>query len=234
MAGDGRDASRHLALFQTLSAAPYSFDFYQALRRIECVFADHPRIGETRRPQDDPVRFGQDPSLAFATSTLAAFVPGEDGLPPRLSENFFGLFGPNGPLPLHLTDFARDRLRNVGDRTLVRFLDVFHHRLIGLFYRAWARAQPTVSRDRPDRDRFSIYLGALIGLAAPDLKGVFPRPGRDPATCGALDGVARGTVHDARTARVVVIGTLCGHRQPGMGSSIKVSGGHRPGFTSPI
>ena len=171
MASDDRDASRHLALFQALSAAPYSFDFYQALRRIECAFPDHPRIGEARRPQDDPVRFGQDPSLAFATATLAAFTPGKDGRPPWLIESFFGLFGPNGPLPLHLTEFARDRLRNAGDRTLVRFLDIFHHRLVSLFYRAWARAQPTVSRDRPDRDRFALYLGALIGLAVPSLRG---------------------------------------------------------------
>ncbi len=170
MASDDRDTSRYLVLFQELSAAPYSFDFYQALRRIECSFPDHPRIGEARRPQDDPVRFGQDPSLAFATATLSAFVPGDSGRPPWLIENFFGLFGPNGPLPLHLTEFARDRLRNAGDRTLVRFLDIFHHRLISLFYRAWAHAQPTVSRDRADRDRFALYLGALIGLAVPSLR----------------------------------------------------------------
>ena len=171
MASDERDTSRHLALLQALSAAPYAFDFYQALRRIECAYPDRPRIGEARRPQDDPIRFGQDPSLAFATSTLTAFVPGEEGHPPRLIESFFGLFGPNGPLPLHLTEFARDRLRNAGDRTMVRFLDVFHHRMISLFYRAWARAQPTVTRDRADNDRFSLYLGALVGLAVPSLHG---------------------------------------------------------------
>jgi type VI secretion system protein ImpH len=36
-----------------------------------------------------------------------------------------------------------------------------------LFHRAWARAQPTVSMDRPHADRFATYLGAFLGLGAP-------------------------------------------------------------------
>ena len=62
----------------------------------------------------------------------------------------FGLFGPNGPLPLHITEYARERLRHAGDPTLSRFLDIFHHRFLALFYRAWAQAQPHVNRDRPE------------------------------------------------------------------------------------
>ena len=81
---------------------------------------------------DDPVRFGQLPSLAFAPSTIAQFVPASDGRPPRLLELFFGLLGPNGPLPLHLTDYARERMTRWHDPTLVRFLDVFHHRMLSL------------------------------------------------------------------------------------------------------
>lgn len=170
MANDGRSTSGHLALFQALAAEPHSYDFYQAVRAIECAYPERPRIGESRRPQDDAVRFGQAPSLAFAPSTLAAFVQGEDGRPPRLIQHFFGLLGPNGPLPLHLTDFARDRLRNAGDPTFVRFLDVFHHRLLSLFYRVWARAQPTTGMDRPERDRFALYVGAIAGIAASALR----------------------------------------------------------------
>jgi type VI secretion system protein ImpH len=166
VAGDDRSAARHLALWKALAAAPHSFDFYQALREIECAFPDCPRIGEARRPQQDPVRFGQEPSLSFATSSLVAFTLQAGGRPPRLVESFFGLLGPNGPLPLHITEFARDRLRNHGDATFVRFLDTFHHRFISLFYRAWARAQPTVAVDRGEGGRFSLYLGSFIGLAA--------------------------------------------------------------------
>ena len=77
------------------------------------------------------------------------------GRPPRLQVRLFGLFGPNGPLPLHITEYARERLRHAGDPTLSRFLDVFHHRFLALFYRAWAQAQPHVNRDRPKEDRFT-------------------------------------------------------------------------------
>jgi type VI secretion system protein ImpH len=77
----------------------------------------------------------------------------------------FGLMGPNGPLPLHLTEYARDRLKHHNDPTFVRFLDTLQHRFIALFYRAWAQAQPHVNYDRPKDDRFAVYLGAFAGLA---------------------------------------------------------------------
>jgi type VI secretion system protein ImpH len=76
---------------------------------------------------------------------------------------FFGLFGPHGPLPLHLTEYARDRIRHAGDRTFASFADLFNHRMLVLFQRAWATAQPTASHDRPESDRFRAYVAALFG-----------------------------------------------------------------------
>src|SRR5262249_43900185 len=61
--------------------------------------------------------------------------------------------------------YARDRLRNENDPTFSRFLDMLHHRFLALFYRAWAQAQPHVNHDRAKDDRFSIYVGAFIGIA---------------------------------------------------------------------
>lgn len=142
---------------------PWRFDFFQAVRRIEAARARCPRIGTSARPTDDPVRFGQLPSLAFAPSTVAQYVPGSDGQAPRLLEFFFGMLGPNGPLPLHLTDYAHERISRWRDPTFARFLDVFHHRMLSFFYRAWAISQPTVSRDRPASDWFARYLGSLCG-----------------------------------------------------------------------
>jgi type VI secretion system protein ImpH len=83
---------------------------------------------------------------------------------------FFGLFGPNGPLPLHLTEYARARMRNEGDPTFARFADIFHHRFLSLFFRAWANAEPTVSLDRPDDDQFSAMVASQIGLGSPALR----------------------------------------------------------------
>ncbi|MDP5240058.1 type VI secretion system baseplate subunit TssG [Uliginosibacterium sp. 31-16] len=156
--------------YARLEAEPFAHDFYQTMRRLECLHLDKPRWGMALRPADEPVRIGQEPSLAFAPASLASFRRERDDRPPRLEIRFFGLLGANGPLPLHLTDHARQRILHSGDATFSRFLDILHHRFAALFYRAWAQAQPTVSLDRPDEDRFAGYVGALCGIGQPTLQ----------------------------------------------------------------
>ena len=168
-----RNTAHHLSApaprepFEALAAEPYRYDFFHALRWIEAAHPDKPRLGTARKPSDEPLRLGQMPDLSFAPSTLSSFKVQSDGRPPRLEVRFFGLFGPNGALPLHLTDHARERILHHGDHTLARFADIFHHRLLLLFYRSWAQAQPTVSLDRPKQDRFADYVGSLIGIGGP-------------------------------------------------------------------
>jgi type VI secretion system protein ImpH len=178
-AGAGNSRQSLAQFLDALARAPHRFDFFQALRRIEALSfhrGDRPRLGAALRPADEPIRLGQEPDLAFAASALARLRPALDGAPPRLAVNFFGLFGPNGPLPLHLTEYARDRQRNADDPTMVRFFDLFHHRMLMLFYRAWASGQPTVSHDRPAANRFELYVGALAGygLTAVRARDSFP------------------------------------------------------------
>ena len=163
MASDTGTAADHINPLESLEKRPEEFNFFAALRRIECAFRGKPRLGSAARPIDEPVRIGQEPSLGFAPSAISRFVAGQDGKPSQLTVLFQGFFGPNGPLPLHLTEYARDRLRNSGDSTFVRFADIFHHRLLLIFYRAWAQAQPVVSFDRPETDRFATYAGSLFG-----------------------------------------------------------------------
>lgn len=158
------------AYFRQLEERPFEHDFFQAMRRIECLHPEKPRFGKALRPIDEPLRLGQEASLAFAPTALSALSPGRDGRPPRLEQRFFGMLGANGPLPLHLTEYARERILHAGDLTFARFLDIFHHRFLLLFYRAWAQAQPTVNLDRPQDDRFAAYVGALIGIGASGLQ----------------------------------------------------------------
>ena len=157
----------------SLAKQPWIYDFYYALRRMEARHSSLPRLGRAARPSDEPLRLGQEPSLAFAPASIAGYEPARDGDPARLSVFVFGMFGPNGPLPRHLTEYTRDRLRNHGDATLVRFVDILHQRLIALFYQAWAQAQSVVSLDRPD-DAFSRFVASLVGL------GLRAQRGRDP------------------------------------------------------
>lgn len=142
------------------------FDFFAALRLIECWNMQQPRIGSGTKASDDPVRFGQEPELLFRGTSLAGYWPGDGATgKPRLAVNFMGLFGPHGALPLHLTEFARERIRHQHDSTIAGFADIFHHRMISLFYRAWAAARPTVNYDRPESDLFSFYVGSLLGVS---------------------------------------------------------------------
>ena len=149
--------------------SPYEIDFFLALRRLQSKSPERPRIGESLRPSEDIVQLHQPPDLRFAPSSISAWHEGENGKLPRIEVNFMGLFGPNGALPLHLTEYAEDRLRE-GDKTLVAFANIFHNRLISLFFRSWAAHQKTVDFDRPEGQRFKKYLGSLIGIGMPSLE----------------------------------------------------------------
>ena len=158
-------------LSQRLRQAPYGFDFYRAVRALEAQHPEYPRVGFSERLGQDFLRVGQQPSLAFAPSTLDRVEDAPGGAALRLLVNFLGLCGPNGPLPQHITEYARDRQRNAHDPTLVRFLDIFHHRMLSFFYRAWAANQKNVDFDRPDEVRFATYFGSLFGIGSPALRG---------------------------------------------------------------
>ncbi|MET3395234.1 type VI secretion system protein ImpH [Variovorax sp. 1140] len=156
-------------LWARLLEQPFEHDLFMLLRRLDAQ-DDHPLLGRAPRPTDEPLRLGQEPSMAFAPSNVSGVEAAGDG-PPRISIYGFGLFGPNGPLPLHLTEYARERKRHHADNTISAFADLFHHRLILLFYRAWADAQSVNSLDRTDGHRFVDYVASLMNMGQPGLKG---------------------------------------------------------------
>jgi type VI secretion system protein ImpH len=156
-------------LIADLAAQPYAHDFYVALRRLQCQFPDQERIGYSSALEQDPVRFAQSPALDFAPSTLEAFRQKDPARPPVVYSRHFGLFGPNGPLPLCLTEYARDRILHHGDPTFAAFCNIFHHRLTSFFFRAWADAQKTVDFDRGKDEHWSQYFRSLVGLGLASL-----------------------------------------------------------------
>ena len=165
-----RQPADPVAYYETVREKPWEHDFFHALRRIECLHPGFPQIGRAVRPAQEAVRLGQEPTLDFAPAVISALHQASGEKPTRLEVRFLGLLGPNGPMPLHISDYVRERLLHGGDATLARFLDVFNHRFLSLFYRAWAQAQPTVTLDRPHDDRFAVYLGALLGLGTPRMR----------------------------------------------------------------
>ena len=168
------------ALFDEIDRGAARFDLFQAMRRIENVFMDRPRLGDAMRPGEEPIRFAQEPSLIFAPAPIAALERKDIARPPRLVQRVFGFMGPNGALPIHLTEYARERQLYDSDPTFVRFLDTLLHRFGLFFYRAWARAQPVVGLDRPADATIVRHIGALIGVVERstrerDALGDFPK-----------------------------------------------------------
>jgi type VI secretion system protein ImpH len=141
---------------------PERQDFLLALRRLESAFSDRPRIGDSESRRQEYVTLGQNPSLAFPASTIdAAKRTANGGF--AIFQQFLGLCGPQGALPLALTHESYQYFR-ADDDALARFLDLFNNRFLQLFFRAWADARPIAQHDRPNDDRFEDYVGASIGL----------------------------------------------------------------------
>ena len=150
----------------SLAHETYRRGFFEALRQLECESPDSPRIGHADLPDQEACRFGQTVDLGFPATDLHRWVEGTGPFPPSLLVYCFGLTGPSGPMPTSFTEYVYGRLLRHGDPTWTKFLDVFHHRLISLFYRVWAEHRHAVSFDRAD-DPMGRCLASLLGFGTP-------------------------------------------------------------------
>ena len=153
-----------MTFLRNLEAEPWRFDYFAVLRQLERTFTDRPRIGDSATRRDEFVQLGQDPFMDFPASNLARVVQG-DNKPLKVFVKYLGLLGPQGALPLATTEEAYHYVL-AQDDAFPRFLDIFNHRFIQLFFRAWADSRPIVQHDRPDADRFVAYIGSAIGVGS--------------------------------------------------------------------
>jgi type VI secretion system protein ImpH len=170
MATGGGTRPDDLTHYARLVRSPEKHHLFHALRIIEAHHAARPRLGESRRASQDKIRLTQDPELAFQPTSITSLHPASAKGPARLVNRVFGLFGTQGPLPLHLTEYARDRLRNHRDPSFVAFANMLTHRLMSLFYRAWAAGQPAPSFDRDGNDPVERRVAAIAGYQGEALR----------------------------------------------------------------
>lgn len=147
---------------ERLMADPTGFGFFQAIRLLERANPQQSPIGEYADPADEVVRFSVPPTIAFPASEIQSLTEQDEG-PVKMAVNFLGLTGPQGVLPYHYTQMVADRLREK-DPTMRDFFDLFHHRMISLFYRAWEKYRFPVAFERNQNDRLTQHIGELIGL----------------------------------------------------------------------
>jgi type VI secretion system protein ImpH len=158
---------------ERLFAEPYSFDFFQAVRILEKVYRDKHPVGLTHPPLDEVARFRAHLSLTFPPSSIFELLkPDHDRPYPLMTVTFMGLTGPSGALPTHYTQLLMDLGRDVRGperRSLRDWFDLFNHRFISLFYRAWEKYRFAIPYERGEAfltepDAFTRSLLSLIGL----------------------------------------------------------------------
>lgn len=149
---------------------PLKWGYFQAVRNLDSIYYTrdkaHRRTGEADTLRGEAVRYKQKPFFGFKDSEIDEFAVTAEKSPASLYVNFLGLWGTNSPLPLVFTEYAFNRAKHQDDSTLINFMDIFHHRMLSLFYKAWAINQQSVNADRKDDDKFSKYLSSIIGLRA--------------------------------------------------------------------
>jgi len=158
----GKDSD---SLIDNLCKETYGYSFFHALRLMQSRFEGMPPIGDAMKPTDEPFRLKQSVSLNFAPSTLSSAEFDEERQILNLSVLFLGLTGPNGALPTSMTEYILERRRDYKDRTLENFLNVFHHRILTLFYKAWSLCNQAADSERRERSRFTRFFCSLQGLA---------------------------------------------------------------------
>ena len=144
-AAGGEDAAAAMvsldALVADVARQPWAYDFFALMRRLDTLHPRAPRTGCALRPGQEPWRLSQVPELDFAPAAIAAWnapSPARRGWVCASS----GCSGPRARCRCTSPSTCASGVLHHGDATLAHFLDLFHHRLLLLFYRAWAQAQP--------------------------------------------------------------------------------------------
>lgn len=179
MAGSGGRTSDSLT--DQLFREPYRFDFFQAVRILEALGQERRKaggpaagmpVGRDFAPEKEAARFRALPSRSFPAGTVSSLKDVSESSDtsasaPEMTVPFMGLVGPGGVLPDHYTDLLVRRLR-MKDHALRDFLDLFNHRSVSLFYRAWLkyRFQFNYKQSPGSEDTFALALRCLTGMGS--------------------------------------------------------------------
>jgi type VI secretion system protein ImpH len=191
-----------MSYLDTLYKRGPEFDFFQAVRILELL--QHDAANPAWAAVEDVARFRAHQSLNFPPSAIYTVEPPPaDKTAPIITVNFLGMTGPQGALPTNYTQLLL-RIAREGrgtERTALRdWLDLFNHRMVGMYFRAWEkyrfpvpflrfavgrRADRAIESDAgPDSDPFTRCLFNLIGLGTPALRNRLhvdaPPPATDP------------------------------------------------------
>lgn len=164
MAGTKRIALA--ALNRLLEREGHRFDFFHLVDAIERAREETVAVGHTGPARSEAIRFEHDPDLVFHASDVKwVHPPSPHDDPPftRIRTTFLGLFGVVSPLPTVMTEdvIASEQSDNAGLR---QFYDIFHHRLIALFFRTWQRSRLHATHRSDAADAFTARALTFVGV----------------------------------------------------------------------
>jgi type VI secretion system protein ImpH len=177
MPGDARQAD--LDLKRTMLGEGYLFDFFQLVHLLETWLGRPVPIGRGGPYRAEGLRLRPDPSLTFSPADVRRVEEpsdadrGEDPRHPvpweyRITVNFMGLYGVASPTPVYLSELIG--FTDVDADELTHFLDLFNHRILSLFYRAWLKYRYPWRYEPGGLDEVSGHLLSFIGLGDPDAR----------------------------------------------------------------
>ncbi len=156
----------------------YAFEFFQAVRLLERMFPERAPVGRDALPISEVVRFRSRPTLAFPASQIYELREVEEEFSEltkrEMYVNFMGMVSAISVLPQHYTELVVERAR-YRDTSFWAFVDIFSHRAISLFFRAWEKYRFPLAYERSlfekrGSDDFTEYLFDLAGLGTRGLR----------------------------------------------------------------
>lgn len=153
-----------------LALAAERYQLFQLLRILEARSPTAPRLGERGPARAEPIRLRPSTSLGFPCSQTVDVVEhsGPEGTPrTTVTANITGLYGVGSPLP---RSYAHQILLQDQVDTPQQerdFLDLLHHRLLSIWYRAWRQYRYEQSFQGDGSDALSRALLDFLG-SSPD------------------------------------------------------------------
>jgi type VI secretion system protein ImpH len=143
-----------------------SFSFYRLIYLLERTFPKAPRLGHTGPASRELIRVRGETALVFDSSDVTGFeyVKYPDGEKrARIDAAFLGLYGSVSPLPPHYAEEIALSVYQGGAQPVRDLLDVIHHRLFSLVYRAWSKYRLTVGYLKNGKDQFTRRMFCAVG-----------------------------------------------------------------------
>ncbi len=147
--------------------AARNFNYFRLIYLLERLFPDAPRVGHTGPARDEKIRVRAEPMLTFSSSdvselALRKFPDGKDRV--EISAAFLGLYGSTSPLPAYFVERIAFSVYQGGPQPVRELLDVVHHRLFALVYRAWSKYRHPVGYVSRGKDKFTKRMFCAVGI----------------------------------------------------------------------